>query len=148
MKTDEVKRMIKDNKGLGDTAATIRGPKAWEYDKRYRCVVTRAEFVGDDKLVLDIAIETSKGCFCNETIWFGTQGARGAYLDKFLDKAFPDSTEEITTDSILGKSFIGKFKENGDYYNIEAVDASNDFISKEELAEPAAPADEDELPFT
>jgi hypothetical protein len=142
MNEKDIRNMINSNKGA---LGKLRDKKSWEYERPYPCIFTNAKLIGDDKVAFDIAIETAPRSYVNETFWFRTKGNGALYLEQFLDKAIPDTSEELDVSSILGKSFIGKVVANGDFTNIEAIDASTDFIYDDNDFVQAG--DDEELPF-
>lgn len=140
MNLTELTAKIAENKKYDNV--TVRQQKTWEYDKTYKCYLYNCD-IANGYFNVDVAIEVANDSFCEKNFTFRMEGYAKKYFDNFLDTAFPDQSESLNINDILGKAFIGKVVENDGYDNLVAIDSCEDIITPPKWME----VEEDATPF-
>lgn len=140
MNLSELTAQIAENQKYENV--TVRQAKTWVYGTAYRCYPYNCD-ISNGYFNVDVAIEVAKDFFCEKSFSFKMEGFAKKYFDAFLNTAFPDQTESLNINDILGKAFIGKIVDNDNYDNLVAIDACEDVITPPEWME----VDENSSPF-
>lgn len=140
---DNYKKTVKDN--WANCSEDVKKSTGLQPEVPVDILITNIEVLQTRKSVrVDVVMLDENGNEHEDSFFFSTSGPGRKYLDVFWDVVAP---EEDNIRGLIGKQFVGYFKQNGDFRNLTAVSSSPDPFSMEEEDFVEVPEDVSEFPF-
>lgn len=140
---DSHKQKVKDN--WASCSEEVKRSKGPQPEVPVDILIINLEVLRDHNSVrVDVVMLDENGNEHEDSFFFSTSGPGRKYLDAFWDVVAP---EEDNIRGLIGKQFVGYFKQNGDFRNLTAVSSSPDPFSMDDEDFVEVPEDVSELPF-